>query len=215
MVTLLGFLQLPEIILQLLGILPGRAIDALEHLVVLIAAPVGTGNRHQLERILLDLLRVFHVRPAAQVRERVVLVDRDFRLFLQWIAIFIEAAFFETFDQFQFIGLVGKDFLRFISRENRLLELVLALDDLAHPLFDLLQILRREVARQVKVIVKTVLDRGADRVLGLGEHFQHSLRHDMRGGVTDFIEMGLLVFFLCNLLTFSLPFWISGCLPLR
>jgi hypothetical protein len=48
-----------------LGIFPGRAIDALEHFIVLIAAPVSAGNRHQFNGIGLDLLRVRHVRTAA------------------------------------------------------------------------------------------------------------------------------------------------------
>ena len=58
MIALLGFFQLMEIVLELLRILPGRAVDALEHLVVLIAAPVRARNGHQLEGILLDLFRV-------------------------------------------------------------------------------------------------------------------------------------------------------------
>ena len=139
------------------------------------------------------------MRPAAQVRERIVLVDRDLGLLLQWVAVFIQTAFFKTFDQFQFIRLVRKDFLGFLGRENFLFKLVLALDDLAHALFDLLQILGRQVAGQVEIVVKTVLDRRADRVFGLREQFQDGLRHDMRGRVADFIEVGLLIFFLLTL----------------
>ena len=193
-VALLGFFQLMEVVLQLLGIFPGRAVDALEHLILLVAAPVGTGNVHQLEGILLDLLRTLDMRPAAQVRERVVLVDRDLRLFPERIAVFVEAAFFQAFDEFQLVGLVGKDLLGFLRREDRLFELMLALDDLAHPLFDLLQVLRCEVARQVEIIIETVLDRRTDRVLGLRNHFHNGLGHDVSGRVADLVQIGLFVF---------------------
>src|SRR5690349_15769108 len=71
-----------------------------------------------------------------------------------------------------------------------------ALNDLPHALFDLFEIFGQEVARQIKVVVKAVLDRRTDRVLRLGEHLHDSLRHDMRSGMTDLIKMGLFVFFL-------------------
>ena len=127
MVALLGFFELPEIILQLLRVLPGRAVDALEHLVLLVAAPVRARHVHQLEGVRLDLLRAFHVRAAAQVRERIVLVDRDLRLLLERIAVLIQSAFFQPFDQFQLVGLVLEDLARLIGRDDLLHELVLAL----------------------------------------------------------------------------------------
>ena len=82
------------------------------------------------------------MRTAAQVRECIVLIDRNLRLLFQRIAIFIQSAFFESFDQLHFIGLVGKDLLRLFGRDDRLLELMLALHDLSHALFDLLPDLR-------------------------------------------------------------------------
>ncbi|KAG1243083.1 hypothetical protein G6F65_022641 [Rhizopus arrhizus] len=46
---------------------PGGAVDALEHLVLAVAAPVGAGHLHQLED--LQLARGGHVGAAAQVDE--------------------------------------------------------------------------------------------------------------------------------------------------
>ena len=59
MVALLGFFQLCKIIFKLLRRFPGRAIDALQHLVLFVAAPVRARDGHQLERILLDLFCAF------------------------------------------------------------------------------------------------------------------------------------------------------------
>ena len=51
------------------------AVDPLEHLVLLAAAPVGARDGEELEG--LDLRRRRHMRPAAEVREIPLLVDRD------------------------------------------------------------------------------------------------------------------------------------------
>ena len=64
-VALLGFLLAPEIFLELLRRFPGRAIDALQHLVLFIAAPICARNAHQLKRILPDLFCRLHMRTTA------------------------------------------------------------------------------------------------------------------------------------------------------
>src|SRR3546814_17574841 len=51
---------------------PGRDVDALEHLVVAVAAPIGAGHFHQLED--LEIARGRHVRPAAAADE--IALDR-------------------------------------------------------------------------------------------------------------------------------------------
>ena len=70
MVALAGLFQLFEVLVQLLLRGPGRAIDALEHRALLVAAPVGAGDAQQLDRA--DLARVVNVRPAAEIEERAV-----------------------------------------------------------------------------------------------------------------------------------------------
>ena len=50
MIAFLRFLEHVQVLAQLLVIRPGGAIDALQHLVVGIASPVGTRNVGQLER---------------------------------------------------------------------------------------------------------------------------------------------------------------------
>ena len=191
-IALLGLFQLQQVVLELLGVLPGRAVDALQHLVVLVAAPVGARHRHQLDGIRLELLRIGHVRPAAQVHEDIVLIDRDLRLLLERVAVLVEAALLEPVDQLELVGLVLEDLARLVGRDDLLHEVVLAGDDLAHALLDRLQVFGREVARQVEVVVEAVLDGRADGVLGLREHLHHGLRHDVRGRMAHLVQLGTL-----------------------
>ena len=75
MVALRGFLQPLKVLTQRVLGLPRRAVDALKHLVVLVAAPVGARYAHQFERRHLAGRR--NVRPPAQIDERVVGVRGD------------------------------------------------------------------------------------------------------------------------------------------
>src|SRR5690606_35809540 len=74
-VALARFLDLGEVGLELL--LRGKrgAVDALELLVLLVAAVVGAGDGEELEG--LDLLGVADVRARAEVEELAVAVERD------------------------------------------------------------------------------------------------------------------------------------------
>ena len=71
-VTLLYLLQFLEVGVQLGLVLPDSPVDALEHGPLLIAPPVGAGDRHELEGVRRDLAGVIHVWPAAQVDEGVL-----------------------------------------------------------------------------------------------------------------------------------------------
>ena len=75
MVALLGLLEHVQVLLQLVLRRPRRAVDALQHLVLRVAAPVRAGDLHQLE--VLELARARHVRAAAEVFERALAVERD------------------------------------------------------------------------------------------------------------------------------------------
>jgi hypothetical protein len=91
-VALLGLFEHLQVLVEFLLVAPGRAVDALEHGVLLVAAPVRARHRHQLEGVGGDLPRVLHVRPAAEVLERVVLVGADDRLLLHLVAVLVDAA---------------------------------------------------------------------------------------------------------------------------
>jgi len=88
-VALLDLFQPRKVLVQLVLRREGDAVDALEHLVLLAAAPVRARDREELER--LELRRRRNVRPAAEVRELPLLVDRHL-------------AVCDLADQFNFVG---------------------------------------------------------------------------------------------------------------
>src|SRR5438093_82261 len=76
-VALLRLLEPPQVFVELLLREPGGAVDPLEHRVPLVTAPVGAGGREELE--VLHVTRRRHVRPAAEVDEVALLVERHAR----------------------------------------------------------------------------------------------------------------------------------------
>ena len=73
-VALFRFFQVVQVQLLVFLLGPGGAVDALQHLVLGVAAPVGAGQLHQLEHFQLAGRR--HVRAAAQVGEAAFGVQR-------------------------------------------------------------------------------------------------------------------------------------------
>src|SRR5207244_2983226 len=76
-VARLGLLDALEMLLQVGLGEEARAVDAREHRPRGVAAPVGARDRAQLERA--DRARAGRVRPAAEIREGAVGVQRDAR----------------------------------------------------------------------------------------------------------------------------------------
>ena len=75
-IALLGFHEAVQMLGERGLALPRRAIDALQHRALLVAAPVRSGDLHQLES--LEPAGRGHVRPAAQIDELgSVAVDAD------------------------------------------------------------------------------------------------------------------------------------------
>ena len=110
------------------------------------------------------------------------------------LPVFVHAALFQVVDQLDLVRLIGELLARFVRAHFAVDERVILADDLAHPRFDLVQVFRQQCARQVKVIVKAVLDGRADGDLAFGEHFQHRLRHHVRSRVPDTMQF-VVVFF--------------------
>src|SRR4051812_11849195 len=75
MVSLGGFLEPVEVVVQILLVLPGSPVNALEHRPLLVAAPIGAGYRLQLESS--DLAGIRGVRSPAEIDEFRLFVDRD------------------------------------------------------------------------------------------------------------------------------------------
>jgi len=162
---------------------PGSAVDALQHGVVRIAAPVGARHLHQLEA-LAELAGSGQVRAAADIEPVALAVDRDLLAFRD-----------DVVDDLDLVVLadLAEDALGLFPVPDLALQWQVALDDLVHALFDLLEILRCEGLVAGKIVVKTVLDGRADGDLGAGIEFLHGLRHDMRGIVAHQFERFLVL----------------------
>ena len=75
MVALAGLLEQRQVLVEGRAIRPSRAVDALEHLVAFVTAPVGTRHMRELEGA--ESPGRGHVRPAAEVDEVALPIERD------------------------------------------------------------------------------------------------------------------------------------------
>ena len=176
MVALLGLLQHLEIRVLVFLLAPGGAVDALEHLVLRVAAPVGAGDAHQLEG--LQLAGGRHVRPAAQVDPVALAVERDGVLLGNRgddFGLVLLALFAEEGDR-----LVPRHDFSFYGK--------IFPGDLRHSLFDGREIFRRERPLVRKVVVEAVLDHRPDGDLRVGKQLLHRVREQMRGRVPDDVD---------------------------
>ena len=161
--------------------LEGRAVDALEHGAVLVAAPVGPGHVEQLEGGY--PAGGFDVRAGAEVFELAVGVGGD------------GFAVGYLGDDLQFERLVGVELVYLVAGVLAVLELVIALDDAAHTVLDSADVVGREGFFNHEVVVEAVLCGRADAYLGVGKEGLHDVGHDVGGGVSDaspqFYEFGV------------------------
>ncbi len=153
--------------------LPRGAVDALQHAVRLVAAPVGAGHRGQLHGVDLELRRAGHVGAPAQVRERGLRVGGDL------------LALGKLVDELELVGLTLEGRAGLFACHDPAHEGVAARHDRAHARLDLGEVLGRERAGQLEVVVEPVLDGRPDGHLGVGKELQHRLGHHVGEGVAD------------------------------
>lgn len=192
-VALLGLGEEVEVGLQLVLRRPRGAVDALEHRVLLAAAPVGGGVAHQLERG--DVAGGGQVgAPAevlpAQVAGLGVEVVVDGQLAAAHLDVRAVVGRGRTLDadEFELVGLVRQLLAGRLVGDDAAGEALAALLDLLHLLLDGLEVIGGEGPGDVEVVVEAVPDRRADAQLGLGEQLLHGLRHDVRGGVAQDVQ---------------------------
>ncbi len=148
----------------------GPDVNALQHILVLVAAPVRAGQGVDFIRHAHQLLAVFHVGAAAQV-DKVVAgpVDRNGLVLRQ------------LFDQLRLILLALENLQRFGAGDLLAGPGFAALDDFLHLFFDLREILLGDGSGQQEIVVQPVRDLRADGVLHfLAVHLDHGLGQDVR-----------------------------------
>ena len=173
-VPLPGLLQPVQVGVQLLLLEPGRAVDPLQHLAVLVAPPVRARGRQQLE--VLEPPRAGDVRAAAQVLERPVGIDRD-RLVVPQLA-----------DALELERIVGEAPVGLGAVDDFAHERVVARGHLPHPGLDPLEVLGRERPIDLEVVVEAVLDRRAEPDAGAGKQLADRGREDVRGRMPEHLQ---------------------------
>ncbi len=149
-VALLGLLHAADVVVELLPVGPGGAVDALQLLVLRVAAPVGARHAGQLEG--LQEARVRHVRPAAHVDVLLVVVQAH-RLLVGQVV-----------DEAQLVVLAARaehlDHL--VARRHALDDVVVLRDELPHARLDGGEVLGRERPLVGDVVVEALLDHRPD-----------------------------------------------------
>ena len=182
MVALFGFFEHGEVSVLVFLFGPGGAVDALQLLVLLIAAPVGSGNLHQLED--LELARRGDVWATAEIDEIALAVERDFLAVGNGLNQFGLVMFSDGLEEGG--GLITRpDFA-----QNR----QVAFGEFGHALFNGDEILRREGALVGEIVVEAVVDDRADGHLCLREELLDRVGQEVCGRVAeDFQPFRVLV----------------------
>ena len=181
-VALFGFFELLEVGVELFLLGKGGAVDAGEHRVVRIAAPIGAGHLHQLEGVA-DLAGRGHVRAAAEIEPVALLVN----LYLLILRNGVDQLDLEI------LAHVAEGLLRFLARPHFLGEGSVAGDDLLHLLFDDGQVFQRERLVAEEVVIKAVLDHRADGHLRARPQRLHGFGQHVRGVVPDQLQRARVV----------------------
>ena len=176
MVAFFSFLEHVQIGVEVLLLGPGSAVDALQLLVAVVAAPVGAGHLHQFED--LELARGRHVRAAAEVDEITFAVERNLLVGGN------------RGDQFGLVlfARIEEELYGGVARPDFAADRDILLRQLTHALFDRHQVFRRERALVGEIIVKAILDDRPDRDLGLGEQFLDRIGQQVGGRVANDFE---------------------------
>ncbi len=172
MVALFGLFFAGEDGVEFGLILRHDAVDALEHLVLLVAAVVATGHAGQFHDA--DLLGVLHVRAAAHLDVVADRVDRN------------RLAFGDVRQALELVLLPGQELLAFRARDRLLDERLVQGDQAGDFRLDLGEILRRKAVRQVEIVVETLVRRRADVDLHVVKQIHDRTRRHVGGAVAPF-----------------------------
>ena len=177
MVTLLGLLDHPEIGVERLLVVPGCAVDALELLPALIAAPICARKLGQLEGVA-DMTGGGHVRATAEIEPVALEID---------LQILAGRNGIHQLD-LEHLALPLEHFACAIALPDLLGEGRIADNDLPHLRLDGGEVLGRERLVAEEVVVEAVLDDRADRHLRAREKLLHRFGKHVRAVVADQFE---------------------------
>ena len=182
-VALQRVLTLLEIRLQLVLIGERHAVDTLELLAAGIAAPVGGVAGGELDAVALDAAGGVHMGTGAQIHELTLLVEGDVGIGGQIV------------DQLHLIRLflLRHELQGLLTGQLKALQFQLFLADLAHLGLDLRQVVGGKGKGRVQIVVKAVVDAGADGQLHLRPQALHGLGQNVGTGMP--VRLAVLLVF--------------------
>src|SRR6267142_248396 len=177
MVTAFGFFEPKEVLVEILLVGPGSAVDALQLGVAGIAAPIGARYTHQLE-CLAEIAGRREMRSDAQINKPALPIEADLLTGRDFADIFRLVAFPDAAKK-RDRGVAVPDLAR-----NRLV----TPHDLAHTGFDPFEVFRRERLGSGEIVIEPRLSRRAKGDLGIGIELLDRLGHHMGGIVAKDLE---------------------------
>jgi hypothetical protein len=175
-ITLFRLFQPGQVLLQIVFTGPGGAIHALQHFILAVTTPVGTGHFHQLE--MLELAGAGHVRAPAQVFKRAfavqahVLIGRNAGNDLGFVVLA------QTLEISH--GLV--------TRQHPTHHWLVLVGQLCHAFFDGHQIFRGKGAAVREVVIKPVVDHWTNRDLRLRKQVLDRIGQQVRCRVANQLQ---------------------------
>ena len=183
MVAALGLFDLPQVVFQFLLGEEGGAVEPLQLLARGVALPVGPGHREQLERA--DRAGAGHVRPAAQIDELALAVERNGRLVRQ--PSLVDVLHLERLAQ------IAAELDRLLAVHLDPLERLVLLDDPGHLGLDLREVGLRQGVLHLEIVIEAVGHGRPEGQLHALEQPHDRPGHHVRTGMPQQIEgLGVL-----------------------
>ena len=148
-IALFRLFEFREMLFEFRSLRERHAVNALQHLVFRVAAPICARAGRQFYR--LDLFQVVKMRSRAKI-DKFTLTVKTYRFAVGQIVY-----------KFLLIRLVCLEFQRLILRKSESLENKALFDDLSHLVLDRREHFGRERDGSVEIVIKTVVDRGSYR----------------------------------------------------
>ena len=176
-VTLRRFFQALQIRVQGFFVSPGGTVDTLQHFVVAVATPVSARGFHQFE--VMAEAHVRHVRSTAHVDVFFVMIQARLVIMSNVLVKNSDFIVFAT---------LHEGFTRFVPADSLLDDVVVALSQLVHTLFEGFDIFLGQRVVKVNVIVETVVDNRADSHFGVRPQLLDRMTEQVSARVTNDLQ---------------------------
>ena len=167
MVAFLSLFQSLKVLIQGFFITPGGTINTLQHFVLGVTTPIGSGNGSQLER--LKFSSIGDVGASTEIDEFALAIKRDIFIAMNAANNLNFVLFAHPFEHGNCIT----------PAHQRTMNRQIFQHNLAHFFFNFLKIFRRKWTRIGKVIEESIVYDWANRNLGLREQSLYCLSHQM------------------------------------